>query len=68
MVFSFKRYADDNAYDFFNLSFRYSGKVTDGGVGIREHKHNQIDLWAMEEGRIKKKGRKGCSITILTNR
>lgn len=39
----------------FLICVRYSEKVTDGGVGIREHKHNQIDLQAMEEGRIKKK-------------
>lgn len=49
---------------FFNLHF---SEVTGGSVGIREHKCNQIDLWAMEECKIKK-GRKGCSITILTNR
>lgn len=57
MVFnsSFKSYTDDSACDFFNLSFRFSEKVTEGVVGIREHKHNQIDLWAMGEGRIKKK-------------
>lgn len=45
---------------FFNPSFSYSEKVADGSVGIREHKHNQIDLWAMEEGRIKKMGVKGA--------
>lgn len=50
----------------FLICVRYSEKVTDGGVGIREHKHNQIDLQAMEEGRIKKK-REGCSIAVLTD-
>lgn len=50
----------------FLICFRYSEKVTDGGVGIREHKHNHIDLRAMEEGRTKKKMREGCSIAVLT--